>query len=203
MRSNQQGKRRLIVIVILIVAVALLVGIVIFKHTREKHRYLPILNLHPKNFITISGKIDQNISGKIIATYQNSNETCFVTKNWLEVGPEPRVTQLIYSIKPKGDRYSLKLPIDKLIKGKCGWKFEGFDLLAKYHNLTDDNFLFYFKNNAISDSKNFDATSTCRIKTYDKKKYLECQIQRNYDIWLPQNTKNMRLNIIFHEGSEQ
>jgi len=198
MRSNQQGKRRLIVIVILIVAVALLVGIVFFKHAREKHRYLPILNLHPKNFITISGKIDPRLNGAIIAIYETENEKCFIVTNVLEGANYPRQTQFIYPIKTKNHTYSLKLPVDKLLAGQCKWMLNGFFYRAQYNNLSDKSFIFAFNKKNVSLKKKYHANVTCKINKLESKSYLDCSPALNYHFLLPKNSKNITINSVLY-----
>ncbi len=200
MSIKQRGSIKIIVITIFIVAIFLISGIIAYILQHRNDSYKPVINPNPKQFITISGKIDPRISGKIIATYQNSNRKCFVTTNWLEVGPEPRTKEFTYPIKTN-NKYSLKLPVDEILKGKCGWKFEDFDFKANFHDLSNRNLLFYFKNKASKRNKEFRATSICRTSTYENKKYFECKIRRNYDMWIPKNTKKIHLNVLLAKGS--
>jgi len=128
MRSNQEGKRRLIIIVILIVAVALLVGIVFFKHAREKHRYLPVINPHPKQFITISGYIDKNLTGEFLFSYATHNKEC-ETSPLVTGASISRIKTLRYLIKPNNkDKFTLIIPADKFLTGFCNWRIESIGL---------------------------------------------------------------------------
>ena len=198
MRSNQQGNTKVIIIVILIVAVALLVGIVIFKHHHRNNRYQPVINPHPKHFITITGKIDPRLSSAIIAIYETENEKCFIVTNALEGANYPRQTQFIYPIKTKNHAYSLKLPVDKLLADRCKWILNGFFYRAQYNNLSDKSFIFAFNKKNVSLKKKYHANVTCKINKLESKSYLDCSPALNYHFLLPKNAKDITINSVLY-----
>jgi hypothetical protein len=90
-------------------------------------KYKPIINTHPRYFVSVSGHIDPQIAKAVHLIWQTTawtkNPKCNVTYNQFEgvVGWRSHVTH--YTVKPdsKGS-YFIRIPIDRYLPGYCDWR---------------------------------------------------------------------------------
>ena len=109
-------------VIVLMMGMMLLSGC--FKH---KEKYRPVLNPHPKYFVTIKGNIQPHMPYPVAlffrATYSANNPACEETTNWLEGIKGMPAKNHYYYIKPnKQGNYKIHIPIDKYVLGHCQWK---------------------------------------------------------------------------------
>lgn len=86
----------------------------------------PQLNPNPKYFLTITGNIAPELKDEVslsfFQTYGGYSEACIKTVNWLEgVKGSPSKEDTYSAILDSTGYYSLKIPLDKYLPGKCGW----------------------------------------------------------------------------------
>ena len=87
---------------------------------------LPVLNPHPKYFLTIKGYISPELKNKVHLKFIQDTATdadaCLRTTNVLAGMKEGYAKTDTYSVSPdeKG-QYKITIPIDKYKKGKCEW----------------------------------------------------------------------------------
>ena len=150
-------------------------------------KFKPVVNPHPKYFMTVKGYIAPNLLNKVKlvwgTTYVTSNPKCQLTINDFEGVHAPRqvTDKLIVQPNSKGI-YENKIALDKYQKGFCGWTLSNMQF-----DLGD------VKNNVIaifSDPKKIESkvavieakcnkNSSCKITNYFKafNRYLRLNIQ--------------------------
>ncbi len=101
-------------------------------------KYAPQLNPHPKYFMTVKGKIDPALQGKIKlvwqASYATNNAHCQKVINSWEGVYAPREKKFFYNTVPdQQGNYQMKIPLDGLESGYCQWKINtiGYKLKTK------------------------------------------------------------------------
>jgi len=89
-------------------------------------KYRPVVNKHPRYFMTIDGHIDRNIKKfYIIADYSTINTKCNVVTNGLEGVSSERMHDDKFDINKMVDskgHFKLKIALDKYKPGFCNWR---------------------------------------------------------------------------------
>jgi hypothetical protein len=90
-------------------------------------KYTPRPNPHPQYFMTVTGKVDPSLVGKIHLRWQvqyyTTKPSCETAGSaWIEGAYAARIKNLIYpiNISPSG-QIKTKIPLDALLPGYCGW----------------------------------------------------------------------------------
>lgn len=135
-----------------------------------KPEYVPIENPSPKYFMTVSGRVDKrllkNLSGeRVTAIYISHNEACGYDSTGGLAGPTYRRRKFDYYLKPNvtNGKFTVKVPLDKLMSGYCKWKISTIHYNFKYsthQNAADEwpNIIiaFFNANSETSHNKGLD-----------------------------------------------
>jgi len=90
-------------------------------------QFEPVVNPHPKYFMTIKGYVSPSIADKIqlkwVAIYSTTNPKCDKTYNSFEGVVGWRQIKVPFIAKlDKNSRYQFKIPLDYYESGLCEWK---------------------------------------------------------------------------------
>jgi len=113
------------------------IALVVWISVRDHLRYHPAKNPQPKYFLTVKGHVDPKLKNDLKlewgTSYATTNPKCNKTYNWLEGVSGERIENLNYAVtfSSNGD-YQLRIPIDGLIPGYCGWEVGDVYFSFKY-----------------------------------------------------------------------
>jgi hypothetical protein len=90
-------------------------------------KYKPIINTHPRYFVSVSGHIDPQIVKAVHLIWQTTawtqNSKCQVTLNQFEGVVDNRYQEDYYPVTPNQQgNYAIKIPIDRYLPGYCDWR---------------------------------------------------------------------------------
>ena len=135
--------------------------------------YIPQLNPTPKYFMTVQGNIDPALKNKIkliwTADYETTNPTCRKAVSAAEGAYESRGKFFNYQTKPDAlGNYQIKIPLDQLKEGVCGWKIATLSYSINKIDKTIFTFLsdkyFQIKNPSPINNIQCDTSSNCDYK---------------------------------------
>jgi len=120
---------------ITLLVVAVIVGCIIsYRHQTAMKQ--PVLNPHPKVFVTVSGKIDPKLKITLRSFYNSTNPDCKAVDDWFEGAYSSRSKMLLYPIEVKNKKYSIKIPVDGIESGYCKWKLVLLNYVAQLRKST-------------------------------------------------------------------
>ncbi len=95
-----------------------------WPHTPMDPRFHAWKNPHPKQFLTLYGKIDPKIQKVILSVYYGTtNPKCDHYVSWIEGATGNYAISYDITLQPNQDgTYEQKIPIDKYEKGFCDWE---------------------------------------------------------------------------------
>jgi hypothetical protein len=100
-------------------------------------KYKPIINTHPRYFVSVSGHIDPQIVKAVHLIWQTTawtqNSKCQVTLNQFEGVVDNRYQEDDYPITPNQQgNYAIKIPIDRYLPGYCDWRMRSISFNLAY-----------------------------------------------------------------------
>ncbi len=136
----------------------------------------PVLNPAPKHFLTLKGRIDPQLKGKIhlqfVQSYVAMNKDCMQYINRFEGVLGHPVKDIVFT--PKLDErgnYSLLIPLDKYVYGRCHWQSSSLGLhltdSTSHQDFGPEGFIVYGKTSKhIPSYYNYvcqDTVASCRL----------------------------------------
>lgn len=103
-------------------------------------KFKPTANPHPKYYLIVKGHINQQLQKtmhlRLISTYVGTSSRCSFVTNPLAGLKENPARSISYSVNPnKNGAYTVKIPLDYYLAGKCNWTVWGVG-----YTLTDYDF---------------------------------------------------------------
>ncbi len=117
----------MLLVTVLVVSVLALIGKNYVVNTYRDWKYAPIVNPHPKYFMTVKGKIDPRLIGKITlgiqGMYVTNNKVCDNTYNLFGKYIDHRYKMVTFypTTDPRSSDYEIKAPLDYFEPDFCKW----------------------------------------------------------------------------------
>jgi len=139
----------------------------------------PVVNSHPKEFLTVEGHIKKGLSVKLIVNYETNNPKCDVTTNWLEGVSGAKGYDLVYQLTPNPQgQYEVQLPLDGLVSGECHWRSEAiyYHVFTSHAQLqSQDHYaLSIFRSGLHKSTLPFELTVKCKTFSFEKSLVFAC-----------------------------
>ena len=112
------------------VIIALVFGLVACSQPpKEDAKYQPVVNPHPKYFITYKGFIDPSLNKlvklRLLTVYATTNPKCEKVINKFEGVSVPREREHYITARPNNNgTYFYKVALDKYLPGWCKWQVD-------------------------------------------------------------------------------
>lgn len=129
-------------------------------------KYKPVLNPHPKYFMTVSGRVDPALKGSVPVSfrlrYQTTNPKCRWNLNSVEGVDSDRYISVVHKVIPnsKGN-YHFKFTLDKYLPGYCNWTASDFENAIADPTYSD---IVMFDNDAKTSRSSASANFNCNNK---------------------------------------
>jgi hypothetical protein len=95
------------------------------RNVQPGDRDYPAVNPTPTQFLHVHGSMDAALDLNFHVNWRAQSADCRYASSWIEGVFSPYTAWTPLALDRKGDSFSIQVPIDGVLPGRCGWRFDG------------------------------------------------------------------------------